>query len=147
MAQNLWPDASGQRWPNAPQRLVIFALLSVRQPWWRQRTSSIVGHGPCASVPPRLLALKNGPDAPKLPWPASGQTPRALGQRCAAPPTLTGHWRQRPVSVSQRETLLRLYLFLNLCSNVLTTKCITLCTCVSIFSQIFSRVMLAHTSS
>ena len=27
------------------------------------------------------------------------------------------------------------------CSNVLTTKCITLCTCVSLFSQTFSRVL------
>ena len=32
----------------------------------------------------------------------------------------------------------------NPCSNVSTTKCITLCTCVSIFSQIFSRVLALH---
>ena len=32
----------------------------------------------------------------------------------------------------------------NPCSNVPTTKCITLCTCVSIFSQILSRVLALH---
>ena len=32
----------------------------------------------------------------------------------------------------------------NPCSNVPTTKCITLCTCVSIFSQTFSRVLALH---
>jgi hypothetical protein len=51
---------------------------------------------------------------------------------------------QRPVGVSQRETLPRLCYLLKPYSNVLATKCNTLCTCVSIFSQSFSRVMLAH---
>ena len=32
----------------------------------------------------------------------------------------------------------------NPCSNVPTTKCITLCTCVSIFSRKFSRVLALH---
>ena len=32
----------------------------------------------------------------------------------------------------------------NPCSNVPTTKCITLCTCVSIFSQSISRVLALH---
>ena len=32
----------------------------------------------------------------------------------------------------------------NPCSNVPTTKCITLCTCVSIFLQTFSRVLALH---
>ena len=32
----------------------------------------------------------------------------------------------------------------NPCSNVPTTKCITLCTCVSIFLQMYSRVLALH---
>ena len=32
----------------------------------------------------------------------------------------------------------------NPCSNVPTTKCITLCTCVSLFSQTFSRELALH---
>ena len=46
-------------------------------------------------------------------------------------------------SVEERETQIPLHFF-NPCSNVLTTKCTTLCTCVSILLQIFLRVKSAH---
>ena len=41
------------------------------------------------------------------------------------------------------KALNRVHLF-NPWSKVITTKCTTLCTCVSIFSQTFSRIKLAH---
>jgi hypothetical protein len=44
----------------------------------------------------------------------------------------------------QWKTTPPLHQLLHPCSNVLTTKCITLCTCVSIFSQTFSRVLALH---
>ena len=49
-------------------------------------------------------------------------------------PDASGH------SVTCATNSFQLYL-LHPCSNVPTTKCITLCTCVSIFSQTFSRVL------
>ena len=51
---------------------------------------------------------------------------------------------QRSVTVSQWLSLPSFHQLLHPYLNVPTTKCITLCTCVSIFSQIFSRMLASH---
>ena len=50
----------------------------------------------------------------------------------------------RPVTVSQWKSPPSLHQLLHPCLNMPTTKCITLCTRVSIFSQTFSRVLALH---
>jgi hypothetical protein len=89
--------------------------------------SAATGHTPCASGPSSL--------------PASDQRTESSLHR----DLLTGHTRPSSVTTEAAsghlETASPLLKLRHPCSNVLTTKCITLCTCVSNFSQTFLRVL------
>jgi hypothetical protein len=52
--------------------------------------------------------------------------------------------KQRPVTENNDSSTPKFAKLLHPCSKLLTTKCITLCICVSMFSQTFSRVLALH---
>jgi hypothetical protein len=96
----------------------------------RQRTSSVTGRRPYVSGHFHCAAFGHGPDRARArqlhyKWPDAQQvSPVTSGLEF-------GRSKTPPFDLQLRHPW----------SNVPTTKCFTLCTCVSIFSQTFSRVL------
>jgi hypothetical protein len=114
----------------------------------------------CVSFSPRLQSRPRQrssarPNAPLASQVTSCSNIQSHGkQRPRAPPhfindrtnrsCVRSRQLHRLVTVGQWKTTSPLHQLRHPYSNVTTTKCITLCTCVSIFSPTFSRVLALH---
>ena len=117
----LWPDASGHAWPD-PDSVRSLGICLLLRP---------------TTAPDAATSVRSLND--QRPVTSSDLYLFCLGRR----------WHHRTVRTLRADSPPVKFLTLapklhHPWSNVPTTKCITLCTCVSIFSQTFSRVLALH---
>jgi hypothetical protein len=138
-APSPWMGAMCRRSNTARWSSMVVKLLSAQSKPWPDAPEEMTGHSQprVRSSLVRVFHTKIVTGPRDLTRPASGLTIAS----CAQPVNTVSVRSQRDqcsVSVFQWETLPRLWHLLNPCSNVLTTKCITLCTCD--FYKHFTRV-------
>jgi hypothetical protein len=119
-----WPDTSGHRWPDA----VSIRSLTLSTP--RARSRHVSTDRTREQCPPCIRSTF-----------ASSVRSIDLDRDRATSPPLTGH--TCPAS-GQLQWASELHQLCHPWSNVPTTKCITMCMCVSKFSQTFLRVLAFH---